>query len=129
MRWNHDDRRLRNQARELRDAIGDRLQPHPGSNGHRTAIALQEYRRRRRRRRLRAAVIALLAIALLGLVHRSCVVYLTTQRRITAAERIILDEHARRLASGDYGEQELETWLQIRLDSLHRRYRAEEAER
>ena len=89
MRWNHD-RRLRKQARELRDAIGDRLQPHPGSNGMTTA--LQEYRRRGRRDRLRTAIIAPLAIALLGLVHRGCDVYLTTQRRIGAAESIIVGE-------------------------------------
>lgn len=112
MRWRHD-RHLRRQARDLRERLGDRSTP--GSNGHGRGAAWQKPPTRRRwppRRWL----IAIAALVLLGLVPRACVIVMTEARRIADAERFVRELGERR----GWSEEE----LQVRLDSLHRRYRA-----
>lgn len=124
LRWRFG-RSLRRQAREVREQLGDNA--HPGSNGHGRARALQRLsvsRHRLRRRRLAIALGVLLAVAGLGLVHRGCTVYFTSRARIEAAERIIRDEHQRRLEAGEFAtEAEAQQWLEGALESLNRRYK------
>lgn len=115
MRCDDNEKLLRRQAREYRDRLGDHGAP--GSNGHGRGNAWQKLVKRRRRLRRRTCwLIVAAAITLLGLMPRACEVIFTERRRITDAERFIRDLGERRGWSADE--------LQVRLDALHRRYRA-----
>lgn len=113
MRWRHD-RHLRRQARDFRERLGEHSKP--GSNGHGSRGAWQGLQRRRRHRVRWLILVA--AVVLLGLVPRACTFVMTSQRRLEAAEAVIRELGERRGWSAEE--------LQLRLDSLHRRYRAED---